>query len=123
MLPAVLDSVDANPNSCKVDLVCGRRHPRDLGQALLLMLGVVAVVATIAISVAAVGHRLIAHQRAVTAADAAALAGTTGGRSAAQRLASANGGVLVGFVEQGDIVVVRVSVDGIVVTARATDGP
>ena len=96
---------------------------RDRGQAVPLLL---AVVVMSAVSVAAIGvfsARLIDRGRAQTAADAAALAGTIGGEAAAQRLASSNGGHLIGYHEAGDTVEVVVDVGGERATARATDGP
>ena len=96
---------------------------RDRGQATMLLLGCIALIAVIAVAVAGFGRRLVARQRAQTAADAAALAGTTSGRAGASRLASANGGVLISFVEAGDDVIVVVEVGGERATARATDGP
>jgi nitrous oxide reductase accessory protein NosL len=79
-----------------------------------------------ALSVVAVGlfgERIVDRGRAQTAADAAALAATTGGMSAAARLAGSNGGRLVSFTENGDFVVVVVEVGGERAVARATDGP
>ena len=67
----------------------------------------------------AVGDR----QRAQNAADAAALAGVTGGRAAAERLASANGATVVEWRREGDDVVVTVVVDGRRAAARATNAP
>lgn len=71
---------------------------------------------------------LLDRQRAMAAADAAALAGVTGGRSAASALATANGAVLVAWDERAGpdaavTVTVTVAVDGRQATARATDGP
>lgn len=62
-------------------------------------------------------------ERARNAADAAALAGVIGGRTAAVSLAADHGAVLVAFVEQGDSVTVTVSYDDATAVARATDGP
>lgn len=68
-------------------------------------------------------HDLGEHSRAQTAADAAALAGVTGGRGASARLAAANEGVLVSWRLVGDDVIVTVEVGGHRASARATDGP
>lgn len=87
------------------------------------MMAVLAIVATLAIAVVAAGRELWLRQRAGVAADAAALAGTTGGRPAAERLAALNGGELVSFAEDGDDVTVVVDVGGHLATARASDGP
>jgi hypothetical protein len=85
-----------------------------------------AVVVMAALSVVAVGffaQRIAARGQAQTAADAAALAATTGGRAAALRLATANGATLVSLVVAGDDVTVVVELDGTHATARATSGP
>lgn len=63
------------------------------------------------------------RQRARTAADAAALAGVTGGHVASARLAAANDATLVAWRVVGDDVVVTVDVGGQRASARATDGP
>ena len=63
------------------------------------------------------------RERAVSAADAAALAGVVGGRDAAERLAAANGALLVGWERDGRDVLVTVVVGGRSATARATDAP
>jgi hypothetical protein len=62
---------------------------------------------------------LSARTRAATAADAAALAGATGGEAAARRLAGANGARLEAFRSEGDQVIVRVRVAGVPAVARA----
>jgi len=66
---------------------------------------------------------VVARQQAQVAADAAALAGVTGGRAAATKLATANGGVLVTFASEGDTVQVVVRVREATATARATRAP
>lgn len=100
-----------------------RDRRRDRGQAVIVMMAVLAIVATLAIAVVAAGRELWLRQRAVVAADAAALAGTAGGRPAAARLAALNGGELLSFVESGDDVTVVVVVGRHRATARASDGP
>jgi len=95
----------------------------DRGQATVLLIVVIVITTLAAIGVADLGGRLVDHGRARTAADAAALAATTGGLEAARRLAASNGGRLVAYREVGDVVEVTVEVGGVVVTARATDGP
>jgi cytochrome c biogenesis protein ResB len=105
-----------------------RRHrstvrATDRGQAAILMVAVLAMVGTLAIAVVTAGRELWLRQRAGVAADASALAGTTGGRPAAERLAALNGGALVSFVEDGDDVTVVVDVGGRRAMARASDGP
>ena len=77
-----------------------------------------ALVATVSVF-----EELVARQRAQNAADAAALAGVTGGRLAAVDLAVANGATLLSWERSGRAVTVRVEVDGRAATARATDAP
>lgn len=96
---------------------------RDSGQAVVLLLAVVVMAALSVVAVGLFGQRIVDRGRAQTAADAAALAATEGGRSAAQRLATRNGAVLVGYSEAGDVVTVVVELRGERATARATDGP
>lgn len=95
----------------------------DRGQAVMLLVAVVAMAALSVVAVGMFGERLVDRGRARAAADAAALAGTFGGWSAAQRLAADNGANLVSYAEVGDVVTVVVDVDGERATARATDGP
>jgi hypothetical protein len=97
---------------------------RDAGSMLVLtaLIGV-ALIAAITLALVPVLTGLIDRQQASSAADAAALAGVAGGRSAAAMLASTNGGALVGWSKEGSEVTVRVRVGDQVVTARATDGP
>ena len=95
--------------------------------SIVLMVGLVVV----ALSAAAIGgaaavfDQVGARGRAQIAADAAALAGVTGGRSASSDLAGANAGRLVGWRRLPDAVTIEVvvEVDGVRATARATDAP
>ena len=100
-------------------------HPieRDRGQAVVLLLAVVAMAALSVVAVGRLGSRVIDRGRAQTAADAAALAATRGGRAAAERLASGNGGRLIGYAVSGESIIVVVDVGGERAAARATDGP
>lgn len=102
-----------------------RGHGRDRGQAVLMLLPVMAVAALLGIGVALAGRVVVDRSRAQAAADAAALAGVGGGRRAAAELAAANGGALVEFRSLGDdhTVEVVVAVGGVRARARATDGP
>jgi hypothetical protein len=96
------------------------RERDDGGQATILLLAVVVLVALSAIAVAQFGRRIEAREQAQVAADAAALAATVGGAPAARALASANGAVLVWCRTEGVDVVVEVMVDGQHAIARAT---
>ena len=87
------------------------------------MLAVIVIAALSVVAVGSFSGRVIDRGRAQTAADAAALAATIGGRPAAERLASSNGGRLISYGESDDVVVVVVDVAGERATARATDGP
>jgi len=66
---------------------------------------------------------LTERQQAHSAADAAALAGVTGGPAAAAGVAQANGAELVAWARQGRRVTVTVRVGDQQVSARATDEP
>lgn len=97
---------------------------RDRGSMMILVMFVsVGLVAAITTALLPVLIALSERQQARSAADAAALAGVTGGRSAASAFASANDASLVGWSVDGDTVTVRVQVGDQVVDARATDGP
>lgn len=91
----------------------------DRGQALPLVLAVATVVVLSMMGLARFGARVLAHEQAQVAADAAALAGVDGGRPAATRFARANGAVLVSFVREPDAVRVVVEVAGERAVARA----
>ena len=90
---------------------------------MVLLLAVVVLAALAVVGVGQFGQRLVIRGRAQIAADAAALAATTGGRAAAVRLAAGNGAVLTSYIDTGGAVTVVVQVDGQQATARATDGP
>ncbi len=89
----------------------------------LLVTVAVVLAATTAVATAELGVAMVQRQRAQTAADAAALAGLDGGAAAAARLASRNGGRMVGFVARASIVTVTVRVGDAVAVASASDGP
>lgn len=97
---------------------------RDRGSMSVLVV-VVGFAITSAVTVAMVPLLGDLHdrQRARSAADAAALAGVTGGVDAATALAAANGAELVEWSRSGRVVTVSVQVGEQVVRARATDGP
>lgn len=114
-------SEEMNDEAATVDLRDGIRDDR--GQATILLLACVGIIAVVALAAGAFGARLVARHRAQVAADASALAGTSTGAAGARRLAVANGATLMSFVEDGDDVTVVVEVRGEWATARATDGP
>lgn len=97
---------------------------RDRGSMLLLVMLVgLATTAAITLALVPVLGDLTDRQQARSAADAAALAGVTGGRSASASMAGYNDAVLVAWTRAGREVTVRVRVGDQVVAARATDGP
>jgi shikimate kinase len=97
---------------------------RDRGSALLLTVLVgLALTAGITLALMPVLDSLVDRQRARSAADAAALAGVSGGRPAAAAIAEANGAALVAWSQTGDEVLVTVMVGDQRVAARATDAP
>jgi len=97
---------------------------RDRGSMLVVVVFVgVAISAAVVMAIVPLLGGLIDRQQAGSAADAAALAGVTGGRGGSAALATANGGDLVGWSRSGGQVTVQVRVGDQVVTARATDGP
>lgn len=89
----------------------------------LVVLVAFAITAAILFGLVPVLGDLSERQQARSAADAAALAGVTGGRAAAASLAAANDAVLVDWSRSGREVTVSVRVGDQTVTARATDGP
>ena len=100
-----------------------RVEQRDRGQAILLVIAVLALIAVCGAALAQFDNRLLINEQAQIAADAAALAGAVGGREAAERLAVANQGVLIEFAEEGEDVRVVVRVGAAHATARATRAP
>ena len=113
----------------------GSRHGADRGQAIPVLLMVVAMTAVLAVGVAAWGVRLVARERAATAADAAALAGVVYGVDAARAIASVNGAELVAWQwddpsassSSGRVLTVEVAVHGsfgeVSAQARASTRP
>ena len=97
---------------------------RDRGSVLLFtMLVGVALTAAVTLALQPVLVALIDRARAQHAADAAALAGVTGGQSAASELATANHATLVVWSRSGFEVTVTVQVGDQQATARATNEP
>jgi nitrous oxide reductase accessory protein NosL len=95
---------------------------RQRGQALPLLVVVVALAALVVIGLGRLGGMVVARAEAQTAADAAALAGAVHGRAAAERLAEANGGRLLAWEAAGAEAEVVVSVRGEAARARARRG-
>lgn len=98
----------------------------DRGQAVVLVVAAVVLAVVCTVAVAHFGRTLREHEQAQAAADAAALAGTAGGRPAAQRIAAANGAVLTAFVvldADTGTVQVTVAIGSASATARATRAP
>lgn len=97
---------------------------RDRGAALILtVLVAMAVIGSATAAAVPVLQTLIERQHARSAADAAALAGVTGGQAAAASVAASNGATLVSWSVDGHRVTVTVRVGDQAVTARATDEP
>jgi hypothetical protein len=90
---------------------------------LLVMLVGLAITSAVNAAMVPLLSELGDRQRAHSAADAAALAGVTGGEAAASDLAIANGARLVAWARVGRTVTVHVRVGEQVVAARATDEP
>lgn len=99
------------------------RTRSNAGQALGLVLCAVAFIAIVAVGVSRFGIRLVQSAHAQTAADAAALAGVTGGSGAAERVAGANGATVISWsAGEGDFTV-TVRFGAAVATARASQQP
>jgi predicted RND superfamily exporter protein len=88
-----------------------------------VMLVGVAFTAAVTLALLPVLVGLIDHARAQNAADAAALAGVTGGAAAARAIAAANDAALVAWSRSGHEVTVTVQVGEQQAIARATDEP
>ena len=97
----------------------GHSPGRDDGQALPIVVIVLAAAVGALLIGVRLGERADSAARAQTAADAAALAGAAGDESDARDLAAANGGELVGFVRTGRFVEVVVGVGSATRVARA----
>jgi hypothetical protein len=90
---------------------------------ILVVLTGLGMSAAITLALVPVLTSLVQRQQAQSAADAAALAGVTGGRQASVAIASANQATLVAFSRSGYAVTVTVQVGGQEASARATDEP
>ena len=96
---------------------------RESGQALPILLVVVALAAVSIVAVAEFGVRLVHEARAQAAADAAALAGVMSGEQAALSVAARNGALLVSFRTDGSLVTVVVAIGPVTAVARASRSP
>jgi hypothetical protein len=91
----------------------GRRRAgdaRDEGQAVPLVMGIVAVAVVVLLALVPLARGATDRARAGTAADAAALAGVAEGEGAAREVARANGGELLEWRAEGTEVWVVVRV-------------
>jgi hypothetical protein len=95
------------------------RSARERGQAVLLVLGALALAGALCFAIARLGVAAGERAQAETAADAAALAGAADGQAAARRVAQMNGGALLTFAREGDDVIVTVRVRRVTAAARA----
>ena len=91
----------------------------DRGQAVPLLLAVVAVAAVVLFALASLAAAAVDGARARAAADAVALAESASGRSTAQAVATANHARIVSVSHVGDDVLVVVVVGRAHATARA----
>ena len=97
---------------------------RDRGSMLVfVMLVGVALTAAVTLALLPVLTALIDQARAENAADAAALAGVTGGETTSNAIAAANNATLVAWSRSGHDVTVTVQVGEQEASARATDEP
>ncbi|MFK7919401.1 MAG: pilus assembly protein TadG-related protein [Ilumatobacter sp.] len=111
----------SSETTCAVSL---SRCDGDRGQAVTLLLGVVAALLVILmVGLASMGSAAIDRTRAQSAADAAALASVVAGRSAADRLAQLHDGAVVSWSRgaDGTEVTVTVRVGHATATARASN--
>ncbi len=95
----------------------------DRGSAVVLVAVALVFTGLLSVGAAALGEAMLHRQQAQSAADAAALAGVSGGRSAAADLASRNGAVLVAFWRRGPVVTVVVERRRAHAMASASNGP
>ena len=104
----------------------GDRPGRDRGQAAVLLIVVVAALATATMSgIGRLGANVRDRVHAQSIADAAALASLGGGRGQALALSAAHGATLVSWSDgpgAGEVTVV-VRVGSVSATARASDAP
>ena len=99
------------------------RRRGDDGQALPFGIALAGLAAVLTVGLGTMVGDVVDAARARTAADAAALAGVSGGPAAAGRFAAANGAQVVAWSRSGGTVTVTVAVGSARATARATDDP
>ena len=92
---------------------------RERGQVLPLVALVIVVAGLVCLAAGKLGGAAVARARAVTAADAAALAGAAVGEEEARRAAAANGARLTGYEAAGTDARVEVGLGRAEATARA----
>jgi hypothetical protein len=97
----------------------GRRGRADDGQAVPLVLAVVALAVVVLLALVPLGRAAAARAQARTAADAAALAGAAEGEDVAREVAEANGAELTSWRAEGPDVWVEVHVGDARATAKA----
>ena len=90
------------------------------GSVLPLVAAAMMLAGLLALGLGRVGQATVSRASARTAADAAALAGASEGRRAAEELARANGARMTAFERLGADVRVTVRVGGAEASARAT---
>lgn len=95
------------------------KQERERGSALPMVALAAMVMLALVLVVAGATDRVRTRAEAQAAADAAALAGAIEGVEGANDLAGRNGGIVVGFEQVGNEVVVQVEVDGVLAEARA----
>lgn len=98
-------------------------RPSERSSVTVLMSVVVVLTALSALLLGGLGAQVATVQRSQATADAVALAGVTGGRSAAAEVAQVNSGSLDGFEQRGATVVVRVRHGGVGAEAAARPTP
>lgn len=94
----------------------------ECGQAVPLLLVFVVFIGVIGLAIAKVGAQAVDETHAQTAADAAALAGVVGGRSAAAEVAQKNGATIESYLVDHDDVQVIVVIGTRRAAARAAPG-
>lgn len=94
-------------------------HCPERGSVTVLVAVLLTLFAALCVGLATVGAGVVARARAQSAADAAALAGVSEGREAAERFALQNGANLVEYRENDVSVDVRVELDGVNAQASA----